>query len=51
MVLGLSLIMPNEYAVIIGIVSRLWATVAELILVLGAFIAERIEKIKQKNKS
>lgn len=51
MVLGLSLIMPNEYAVIIGIVSRLWATVAELILVLGAFIAERIEKIRQKKQT
>ena len=48
MVLGLTLIMPNEYAVIIGIVSRLWATVAELILVLGAFIAERVGKIKAK---
>jgi len=43
MVLGLSLIMPNEYAVIIGVVSRLWATVAELLLVLGAFLWEKIK--------
>ena len=48
MVLGLALIMPNEFAVIIGIVSRLWATVAELILVLGAFIAEKITNIRKK---
>ncbi len=48
MVLGLSLIMPSEYAVIIGVVSRLWATVAELILVLGAFIAEKVGGHKKK---
>jgi uncharacterized membrane protein YbhN (UPF0104 family) len=48
MVLGLSLIMPSEYAVIIGVVSRLWATVAELILVLGAFIAEKISGYGKK---
>jgi hypothetical protein len=46
MILGLGLIMPNEYAVIIGVVSRLWATVAELILVLGGFSAEKIRKRK-----
>lgn len=48
MVLGLTLIMPSEYAVIIGVVSRLWATVAELILIFGAFIAERIRKLRRK---
>lgn len=47
MVLGLTLIMPEEYAVIISIVSRLWATVAELILVLFAFIINKVIKIKK----
>lgn len=37
LIAGLILIMPKEYAVIISIVSRLWATVAELILILVAF--------------
>ena len=40
--------MPKEYAVIISIVSRLWATVAELILILVAFIANKIIDIKSK---
>lgn len=47
LVLGLSLVMPEEYAVIIGIVSRLWATVAELILVLSAFVFDKLIKIKK----
>lgn len=47
MVLGLSLIMPEEYAVIIGIVSRLWATVAELLLIFVAYIAEKLLKRKK----
>lgn len=42
LVLGLSLVMPNEMAVIVSIVSRLWATIAELILILGAFIVTKI---------
>ena len=41
-VLGLSLIMPNEYAVIISVISRLWATIAELILIFIAFVATKI---------
>lgn len=45
---GLLLIMPKEYAVIISIVSRLWATVAELILILAAFIVNKILLIKSK---
>lgn len=45
MVLGLSLVMPAEMAVIISIVSRLWATVAELILILIAFIVTKIRKL------
>lgn len=42
MVLGLSLIMPEEYAVIIGVVSRLWATLAELFLIFAAFVVNKI---------
>ncbi len=45
---GLLLIMPKEYAVIISIVSRLWATVAELILILAAFIVNKILLMKSK---
>ena len=49
-VLGLTLIMPSEYAVIISIVSRLWATIAELILILLAFIITKVKKqIKKGN--
>ena len=48
LIAGLILIMPKEYAVIISIVSRLWATVAELILILVAFIANKIIDIKSK---
>lgn len=44
-VLGLTLIMPSEYAVIISIVSRLWATVAELILIAIAFVCTKIQSI------
>ncbi len=50
MVLGLSLVMTSEYAVVVSIVSRLWATVAELILILAAFIVDRIKKHKSKNR-
>ena len=42
MVLGLGLIMPNEYAVIISIVSRLWMSVSELILIGIAWVVNRI---------
>ncbi len=34
---GLLLIMPDEYAVTISLISRIWQTVAELILVAGTF--------------
>ncbi len=46
MIMGLSLIMPNEYAVIISIISRLWVTIAELILILIAFIIEKVKTYK-----
>ena len=45
LVLGLSLVMPNEMAVIISIVSRLWATIAELLLVAAAFLITRFKKV------
>ncbi len=48
MILGLSLIMPEEYAVIISVVSRLWATVAELILIFIAFVFERLSDKRKK---
>ena len=42
--LGLALVMPSEYVVIISIISRLWATVAELILIAAAFIITKIRE-------
>lgn len=46
--IGLALVMPEEYVVIISIISRLWATIAELILIFIAFIATKI--INRKGK-
>lgn len=43
MIAGLLFIMPQEYAVIISVVSRLWATVAELMLILLAFVIQKIK--------
>lgn len=48
MILGFNLIMPEEYSVVISIVSRLWITIAELILILGAFIVNQIVKRRKK---
>ena len=48
MIAGLLFIMPEEYAVIISVVSRLWATVAELLLIFVAFIIQKIKGIKEK---
>lgn len=44
-VAGLMLIMPQNEAVVISVVSRLWQTIPELLLVLGAFIYSRIRKM------
>lgn len=44
LLLGLSLIMPEEYAMIISIISRLWVTVAELSLVGLAYLAKAVKK-------
>lgn len=48
MVLGLSLVMQEEYAVIISIVSRIWITVSELALIGIAFA---VNKTVLKEKS
>lgn len=45
---GLALIMPDSYVVIVSIISRLWATVAELILIFIAFIINKIIMYKEK---
>ncbi len=51
-VAGLMLIMPQNEAVVISVVSRLWQTVPELLLVLGAFVYSRIKNMnKTKVKS
>ncbi|MFR3423569.1 MAG: lysylphosphatidylglycerol synthase domain-containing protein [Lachnospiraceae bacterium] len=50
MLLGLGLVMPKEYAVIISIISRLWQTVAELILIAIAFIVNKIMEFRKKKK-
>ncbi len=42
---GLMLIMPQNEAVVISVVSRLWQTIPELLLVLGAFVYSRIRKM------
>lgn len=49
MLLGLGLVMPQEYAVIISIVSRLWQTVAELILIGIAFVVNKVMEMRKKN--
>lgn len=38
---GLALVMPESYVVIVSIISRLWATIAELILIFCAFIVKK----------
>lgn len=51
LIAGLLLIMPEEYAVIISIVSRLWVTVAELVLILLAFLSEKTIKLLKKENT
>lgn len=50
LVLGLGLIMPEEYAVIISIVSRLWMTVSELALIGIAFIVNKVMERQKRRK-
>ncbi len=49
LVLGLGLIMPEEYAVIISIVSRLWMTVSELALIGIAFVVNQVMGRRKKS--
>lgn len=48
---GLMLIMPESDAMVVSVVSRLWATVAELILVAVAFVFTRIMKFRENRKT
>ena len=50
LVLGLSFIIPKEYAVIISIVSRLWMTVSELSVIGLGFVADKVHKHRIKQK-
>lgn len=40
--IGLALVMPEEYVVIVSLISRLWATIAELILIFCAFLVKKL---------
>jgi len=46
---GLCLIMPEEYALTISLISRLWQTVAEIFLVTGAFLVNQVKRRLQQN--
>jgi hypothetical protein len=48
LVLGLSLIMPEEYAVLISVVSRLWMTVSELALIGIAYVVNKAMALSKK---
>lgn len=47
---GLLMVMPESYVVVVSIVSRLWATIAELILIGIAFLINKILKIRRKRE-
>lgn len=44
LVAGLMLIMPENDAVVIAVISRLWQTMPELVLAAGAFVFNRVRK-------
>lgn len=48
---GLMLIMPESDAMVVSVVSRLWQTIAELILVAIAFVFTRVMKYRAKKKA
>ncbi|MBD5130370.1 MAG: flippase-like domain-containing protein [Ruminococcaceae bacterium] len=48
---GLMLIMPESDAVVISVISRLWQTVAELILAGGAFVATLVMKRRKRQNN
>lgn len=47
---GLMLIMPQNEAVVISVLSRLWQTIPELVLVLAAFVYSCIKKNRQRRR-
>lgn len=49
--LGLALVMPAEYVVIVSIISRLWATIAELILIAVAFLVQKLQNFHKKGRA
>lgn len=50
-VMGLTLVMPLEYAVIVSVISRLWSTIPELLLAGVAFAYSKIsEKLEQRER-
>ena len=51
LIAGLLLIMPEEYAVTISLITRLWQTVAEIFLVAGSLLVNRIAKYVKKSGS
>lgn len=50
-VAGLMLIMPQSDAMVISVVSRLWQTIPELLLVVMAFVYSHIRKLSGKKRS
>lgn len=51
MLLGLSLIMPSHYAVVVSIVSRLWSTIPELLLAgIGSLYSKALYKKIEKGR-
>ena len=50
-VAGLMLIMPQSDAMVISVVSRLWQTIPELLLVAMAFVYSRIRRLSGKKGS
>jgi hypothetical protein len=50
-VAGLMLIMPEGDAMVVSVVSRLWQTIPELVLVAGAFVYSKIRKLTKNKKT
>ncbi len=46
--LGLQVIMPYEYALIIALLARIWATAAELLFILIVYIVYQCRKLRRK---
>ncbi len=46
MLVGLGLVMPEEYAMIVSILSRLWMTVAELLLIGIVLVINKLRKLR-----